>query len=117
MAFCKNCGSNIDDNAVVCPKCGVATDKMTEKKRGAGGLSIASLVLGIVAVAFNCCFYYISIPCSIVGLCLGIAGVKKDHSGVGKAGIVLSIISIVFTILCMTVLAAFYSSLLSSLGV
>ncbi|MDE5728998.1 MAG: zinc ribbon domain-containing protein [Clostridia bacterium] len=22
--FCKNCGAEIDDNAVVCPKCGVA---------------------------------------------------------------------------------------------
>ena len=24
--FCKNCGSQIDDNAVACPHCGVATD-------------------------------------------------------------------------------------------
>ena len=24
MAFCKNCGRQIDDNAVVCPGCGVA---------------------------------------------------------------------------------------------
>ena len=24
MAFCKNCGTEIDDRAVVCPKCGVA---------------------------------------------------------------------------------------------
>ena len=24
MAFCKNCGEQIDDNAVICPKCGVA---------------------------------------------------------------------------------------------
>ena len=24
MAFCKNCGSEIDDRAVVCPNCGVA---------------------------------------------------------------------------------------------
>lgn len=23
MAFCKNCGAQIDDRAVVCPKCGV----------------------------------------------------------------------------------------------
>lgn len=23
--FCKNCGAEIPDNAVVCPKCGVAT--------------------------------------------------------------------------------------------
>ena len=24
MAFCKNCGAPIDDQAVICPKCGVA---------------------------------------------------------------------------------------------
>lgn len=24
MAYCKNCGAQIDDQAVVCPKCGVA---------------------------------------------------------------------------------------------
>ncbi len=24
MAFCKNCGAEIDDKAVICPKCGVA---------------------------------------------------------------------------------------------
>ena len=24
MAFCRNCGAQIDDQAVVCPKCGVA---------------------------------------------------------------------------------------------
>lgn len=24
MAFCKNCGRQIDDNAVICPACGVA---------------------------------------------------------------------------------------------
>ena len=24
--FCKNCGSQIDDNAVACPHCGIATD-------------------------------------------------------------------------------------------
>lgn len=24
MAFCKNCGAEIDDRAVICPKCGVA---------------------------------------------------------------------------------------------
>ncbi len=23
MAYCKNCGSQIDDRAVICPKCGV----------------------------------------------------------------------------------------------
>ena len=29
MAYCKNCGTQIDDAAVICPHCGVAQDKMT----------------------------------------------------------------------------------------
>ena len=32
--FCKNCGSQIDDNAVVCPHCGVATNNFN-MNRGA----------------------------------------------------------------------------------
>lgn len=27
MAYCKNCGMKIDDQAVVCPQCGVAQEK------------------------------------------------------------------------------------------
>ena len=27
MAYCKNCGANIDDKAVICPSCGATQDK------------------------------------------------------------------------------------------
>lgn len=30
MAFCKNCGDDIDDAAVICPKCGVAQSSTPE---------------------------------------------------------------------------------------
>lgn len=30
MAFCKNCGQEIDDKAVICPKCGVAQETKPE---------------------------------------------------------------------------------------
>ena len=29
MAFCKNCGTQIDDNAVICPNCGTAQNTVT----------------------------------------------------------------------------------------
>lgn len=32
MAFCRKCGAEIDDEAVVCPKCGVATNKFSQVK-------------------------------------------------------------------------------------
>lgn len=30
MAFCKNCGSEIDDKAAICPKCGVPQNNTPE---------------------------------------------------------------------------------------
>lgn len=31
--FCRNCGKEIEDNAVICPSCGVATENATKKKK------------------------------------------------------------------------------------
>ncbi len=30
MAFCKNCGNEIDDKAVICPDCGVAQKNLND---------------------------------------------------------------------------------------
>ena len=32
MAFCKNCGAQIDDQAIICPKCGVAQGNRTQSQ-------------------------------------------------------------------------------------
>lgn len=32
--YCKNCGAQIDDRAVVCPHCGVPTDNYAAKPQG-----------------------------------------------------------------------------------
>jgi len=62
------------------------------------GLSIAGMVLGIVAAALACA-WYLSIPCGIVGLVLSILGRKKSQeagapTGMATAGMILSIIGI-----------------------
>lgn len=36
MAFCKNCGSQIHDEAVVCPNCGVSQKPVTVDNGGFG---------------------------------------------------------------------------------
>lgn len=36
MAFCKNCGNQIDDKAVICPACGVAQKETPEDNGGLG---------------------------------------------------------------------------------
>ena len=39
MAFCKNCGKEIDDNAVVCPHCGVIQkEELVQNTVDNGGL-------------------------------------------------------------------------------
>ena len=94
--YCNNCGAEIDDNAVVCPKCGVATGVETAVETAAtepqkkNGLAIAGFVLAFF------------VP--LVGLILSIIGKKKsaELDGAGAklaiAGIVISCVAIVAVI-------------------
>lgn len=92
--FCKNCGKEIDDNAVVCPNCGVATDKLQEKTAPAqsqkNGIAIAGFVLSLVGTGL------IGLILSIVGL---VNSKKPEYNGDGKgfaiAGIVISCVCLV----------------------
>lgn len=61
----------------------------TDKK----GISIASLVLGIVSIA--CCFnWFISIGCGVLAIVFGVMGKKGNSKGMAKAGFILGIIGI-----------------------
>jgi hypothetical protein len=63
------------------------------------GLAVASMVLGIISLVLLC-IPYISIPCAIVGLVLGLVGNGKagrgeaGGGGMAKAGIVCTIIAL-----------------------
>lgn len=61
------------------------------------GLSIASMVLGIVSIVFYC-FWFISIPCSILAIIFGVVGMKKGGKGMAIAGLVCGIIGIAYTL-------------------
>lgn len=73
---------------------------------GSNGMAIASMVLGIVALVFGCCLWYISIPCSIVGLILGGVSLAQKRGGKGMAiaGIVLSAIGIIVAVIVVVAL-------------
>lgn len=82
------------------------------------GLSIAGMVLGIVGLALFC-FWYIGIPCAIVGLILSILGRKKSQAvgaptGMATAGLVLSVIAlaldIIIAILVLSIGLAFFGA-------
>ncbi len=76
------------------------------------GLGVASMVLGILAILFSCCFYYLSVPLSLVGLILGAVGIKKNNGkGMAIAGLVLSIISLALGIITIAIGGAFLTEL------
>lgn len=104
--YCNNCGKEIDDNAFVCPHCGVKTVSqrneivLVEDKK-VNGLGIAGFVVSLVSLLLG--FYMI---CSIVGLVLSIVGVcrrKKYTScnGLAIAGLVIGCVSTVFWLIML----------------
>lgn len=87
---------------------------MSNPNEGAG-LAIASMVLGIVALVFSCCLYYISIPCAIVGVILGGVSLAKKQPGKGMAiaGLVCSIVSLVPAIYIIVFSASIWAEIQS----
>lgn len=73
------------------------------------GLSIASMVLGIVSVVLFC-VVYVSIPCGILAIILGFVGKGKGAKGMAIAGIVLGIIAIALYILALLGVTSFLNS-------
>ncbi len=91
--YCWNCGKEIDDKAVFCVHCGVATEQKKEEEKvntfGISGfiVSLVSLFLGL--------FFGIA---SAAGLALSIVGVvqmktRTRCAGLAVAGFVVGIIS------------------------
>jgi len=83
----------------------------TEKK----GFSIASMVLGIVAVVC-CCIWYISIPCAILAIIFAIVGKKKGGRGMATAGLILGIIAIVLYVLLIILGIGAMAGIASAMG-
>ena len=103
--YCKNCGKQLDDSAVICPGCGCATDNFYKNgyaeqaqqntaNKSANIFAIISLVLGIIGLWLGVLFCIIP----ALGIIFGIVGLKKsDKTGTGRGvatgGLVTSIIS------------------------
>jgi len=131
--FCTNCGNEINEKAVFCVKCGVATNNsvtVNKIKKPGKGLSIASMVLGIIAcfesicslfifvcllaageyflgvekLAFGFIFLIVPVTLLIVGGSLGVASMSKIKNGMNLTGIILNGISLVLCILSIGLL-------------
>lgn len=81
--YCKNCGELIDDNAYVCPKCGVLTNNELKKQS-----TDVSVILGIIAICIG-----IFIP--IVAWVCGGIGLSQANKINSKSGKILNIIGLI----------------------
>ncbi len=85
------------------------------KPSGGKGFGIASMVLGIVALSLSCCFYYVSIPCAVIGVVLGVIGLKRAGRGMAIAGLVCSVVSLIPAIFVLATGAALFEAMGASL--
>lgn len=105
--FCQNCGNEINDNAVVCPKCGCPTEN-----NGGNNVSAASAVSNAPVIengekrTLADCALVFSILMPIVGIILGIIGTVKYKTAKLKnkciAAIPISIVVWIITTIIMS---------------
>jgi hypothetical protein len=120
--FCTNCGSQNADNATFCTNCGAPFQQQTPvapvappaynpapayvpapvfsapTKNPGIGFGVASLILGIISLILFC-FWYVSVPCALIGLILAAVGKKSSSdagmsNGLAVGGLVCSIIAL-----------------------
>ena len=82
------------------PKVEVVKEEPAKDKKG---FSIASLVLGIVAIVL-CCLWYISIPCGILAIVFGILGIKSSKKGMSIAGLTTGGIGLFISIVILFII-------------
>ena len=127
--FCTNCGKELKENADICLNCGILTNKHYKEKNvkiPGSGMSIAGMILGIVAIFMILCditevismilkitsFYsyyesfadsifdvFLFLGISITGLVLSAVSRKKIKNNFNIAGLILNPISILLTII------------------
>ncbi|MDY5058100.1 MAG: zinc-ribbon domain-containing protein [Bacilli bacterium] len=90
--FCTNCGNELDDRAIMCPKCGIALTQTVANsgQTQSNGMAIAGFILSFF------------IP--LLGLIFSIIGLKRSKEtnngkGLSTAGIIISCITMVITLI------------------
>ena len=111
--FCKICGKEINDQAVICPHCGCQTKESAIENSDAkkiNALCIVGFVLSIVSLLIS----LVGIV-AIAGLVLSIIGVNQaiknnqKLKGLGIAGICVSAASLLYTLIVLIIGAALLS--------
>lgn len=116
MNYCENCGKNNPETAVFCAGCGINLNqaKAEEESRKTEQLKkrvpIAALTLSVCGLI---CF--IALPAQIIGLALGIYGLKLNQrkNTLSLISIILSVLGIFLFILLAVLVAVNFDSVVS----
>ena len=92
--FCSNCGNEVADQAVICPKCGVSTGQNAAVSNNNNGTSNGMAIAGFILSFF--------VP--LLGLIFSIIGLKKvketnKGKGLSTAGVIISSIALFITLI------------------
>ena len=108
---CLFCGAELEDNAAFCDECGRKQEENAagearsqpetgqvnraqekeERKKDPVRFAWASLILGAISVALVFAISFVSLPISIVGIVLGITGIKSSRKAVSVVGLVMNV--------------------------
>ena len=105
--FCRVCGKEINDEAVICPHCGCSVkDEPTVSKSASGEKTGKSNVMSIVGFILSLVSLLISLfgTVATAGLVLSIIGLVQCNQkgerlkGLAIAGLIVSIVSLIYTV-------------------
>ena len=105
---CSSCGYELTEGAAFCDHCGTPIGEAepvdTPQPKTGDGMAVASLVCGIVS--WGTCGGFLVLP--IIGLFLGIFGLKSRQSGMAIAGIACN----AFALLLLIIISLMFSTML-----
>lgn len=76
-----------------------------QQPQGSQGMSVAAMVLGIVAIVGACCCTYVGIICGIIAVVLGIISKKQQREGaqMALAGIICGAVGFVIGLITLII--------------
>ncbi|MCM1546436.1 MAG: zinc-ribbon domain-containing protein [Clostridiales bacterium] len=108
--YCKNCGREISDNAVVCPHCGVQVKPMGgSSQSGTQGEN----TIAIVGFVFSFLFALVGLICSIMGYKKAV-NEGAPYKGLALAGIIISAVSMVMGLIIGIIYGAAIAAVLTA---
>ena len=92
MKYCSKCGSQIEEDAIICPHCGRQVDVF--KQAESSGLSIAALVFSILGG-------WIGLLLDIIGLCTLKEENNRKRCKIGLGIVIAWVVLFVILVLCI----------------